>query len=96
MCGVEGKGPSSLSLGGYKGGAILFPRKENSPPYTPQEKGTPLPACGSKECGAWGVEVLCVAALLRSPPLVVRDDLPLLLLSAAALLILQKCSLISF
>ena len=34
-----------------------------------------MPACGSKECGAWGVEVLCVAALLRSPPLVLRDDL---------------------
>ena len=56
-------------------GAVLFPRKENSPPYTPQEKGTPLPACGSKGCGAWGVEVLCVAALLRSPPLALLYDL---------------------
>ncbi len=34
-----------------------------------------LPACSSKECGTWGVEVPCVAALLRSPPLGVRDDL---------------------
>ena len=41
-------------------GAILFPRKENSPPYTPQEKGTrglpprprTLAVCISKSCGA--------------------------------------------
>ena len=54
-----------------------------------------MPACSSKGCGAWGVEVPCVAALLRSPPLVVLYDLPLLLLSAAALLILRRCSLIT-
>ena len=75
-------------------GAVLFPRKENSPPYTPQEKGTPLPACSSKECGAWGMGVPCVAALLHSPPLVLQDDLPLLLLSAAALPISRQYSLI--
>ena len=38
----------------------------------------------------------CVAALLRSPPLVLLYDLPLLLASAAALLILRRCSLICF
>ena len=32
MSGVEGEGPSSLSLGGVRG-AVLFPRKENSPPF---------------------------------------------------------------
>nr|DAV55600.1 MAG TPA: hypothetical protein [Caudoviricetes sp.] len=26
-------------VGTRQRGAILFPRKENSPPYTPQEKG---------------------------------------------------------
>ena len=39
-------------------GAILFPRKENSPPYTPQEKGTrglpprprTLAVCSLKSC----------------------------------------------
>ena len=38
----------------------------------------------------------CVAALLRSPPLLLLDDLPLLLLPAAALPILRRCSLICF
>ena len=38
----------------------------------------------------------CVAALLRSPPLVLLYDLPLLLLSAAALPIFRRCRLISF
>ena len=37
----------------------------------------------------------CVAALLRSPPLVLRYDLPLLLLSAAALKSERKCSVIT-
>jgi len=43
-----------------KRGAVLFPRKENSPPYTPQEKGTrglpprprSLPVCSLKSCNA--------------------------------------------
>ena len=56
-----------------KGGVSLF-QKEIPLPLTHPEK-IPLPACSSKECGAWGVEVPCVAALLRSPPLGVRDDL---------------------
>ena len=41
-----------------KRGAVLFPRKENSPPYIPQEKGTrglpprsrSLPVCSLKSC----------------------------------------------
>ena len=77
-----------------KGGISLF-QKEISLPLTHPEK-IALPACSSKGCSAWGVEVLCVAALLRSPPLVLLYDLPLLLLSAAALPILRRCSLISF
>ena len=36
----------------------------------------------------------CVAALLRSPPMVLQDDLPLLLSSAAALPVSWQCSLI--
>ena len=44
-------------------GAILFPRKENSPPYTPQEKGTrglpprprPLAVSILKSCSACGI-----------------------------------------
>ena len=59
--------------GRNKGGISLF-EKEISLPLTHPEK-IALPACGSKGCGAWGVEVLCVAALLRSPPLGVLDDL---------------------
>ena len=47
-------------VGTRQRGAILFPRKENSPPYTPQEKGTrglpprprTLAVCISKSCGA--------------------------------------------
>ena len=77
-----------------KGGVSLF-QKEIPLPLTHPEK-IPLPACSSKECGAWGMRVPCVAALLRSPPLVLLYDLPLLLLSAAALPILRRCSLISF
>ena len=56
-----------------KGGISLF-QKEISLPLTHPEK-IAVPACSSKGCGAWGMEVPCVAALLRSPPLVVRDDL---------------------
>ena len=37
----------------------------------------------------------CVAALLRSPPMVLQDDLPLLLSSAAALPVLWQCGLIT-
>ena len=37
----------------------------------------------------------CVAALLRSPPMVLQNDLPLLLLSAAALPVLWQCGLIT-
>ena len=36
----------------------------------------------------------CVAALLRSPPMVLQNDLPLLLSSAAALPVSWQCSLI--
>ena len=44
-------------------GAILFPRKENSPPYTPQEKGTrglpprprTLAVCSLKSCTRCGI-----------------------------------------
>ena len=46
-----------------KGGDVLFPRKENIPPYTPQEKGTrglpprprTLQVCSSKSCAACGI-----------------------------------------
>ena len=65
-------------------GAILFPRKENSPPYTPQEKGTrglpPRPrtlavsilkscsACGIG-CGVHGFAMnLCISLLLSTAP----------------------------
>ena len=49
--------------GNGKRGAILFPRKENSPPYTPQEKGTrglpPRPRTLAvsilKSCSACGI-----------------------------------------
>ena len=49
--------------GTAKRGAILFPRKENSPPYTPQEKGTrglpPRPRTLAvsilKSCSACGI-----------------------------------------
>ena len=37
----------------------------------------------------------CVAALLRSPPMVLQNDLPLLLSSAAALPVLWQCGLIT-
>ena len=44
-------------------GDVLFPRKENIPPYTPQEKGTrglpprprTLQVCSSKSCAACGI-----------------------------------------
>ena len=36
-----------------------------------------------------------VAALLRSPPMILQNDLPLLLLSAAALPVSWQCSLIT-
>ncbi len=65
-------------------GAILFPRKENSPPYTPQEKGTrglpPRPrtlavsilkscsACGIG-CGVHGFAMNpCISLLLSTAP----------------------------
>ena len=65
-------------------GAILFPRKENSPPYTPQEKGTrglpPRPrtlavsilkscsACGIR-CGVHGFAMNpCISLLLSTAP----------------------------
>ena len=70
--------------GNGKRGAILFPRKENSPPYTPQEKGTrglpPRPrtlavsilkscsACGIR-CGAHGFAMNpCISLLLSTAP----------------------------
>ena len=37
----------------------------------------------------------CVAALLRSPPMILQNDLPLLLLSAAALPVSWQCGLIT-
>ena len=77
-----------------KGGISLF-QKEISLPLTHPEK-IALPACSSKGCSAWGVEVLCVAALLRSPPLVLLYDLPLLLASAAALESERECGVITF
>ena len=57
----ESKGPFSFA-------------KENGPFGTPRERLASA-VSSSKKCGAWGVEVPCVAALLRSPPLGVRDDL---------------------
>ena len=56
-----------------KGGISLF-EKEISLPLTHPEK-IPLPACSSKGYSAWGMIVPCVAALLRSPPLVLLYDL---------------------
>ena len=70
--------------GNGKRGAILFPRKENSPPYTPQEKGTrglpPRPrtlavsilkscsACGIR-CGVHGFAMNpCISLLLSTAP----------------------------
>ena len=70
--------------GERQGGAILFPRKENSPPYTPQEKGTrglpPRPrtlavsilkscsACGIG-CGVHGFAMNpCISLLLSTAP----------------------------
>ncbi len=70
--------------GNGKRGAILFPRKENSPPYTPQEKGTrglpPRPrtlavsilkscsACGIG-CGVHGFAMNpCISLLLSTAP----------------------------
>ena len=59
--------------GRNKGGISLF-EKEISLPLTHPEK-TSLAAYSSKGGSAWGMRLPCVAALLRSPPLVVRDDL---------------------
>ena len=83
MCGVEGEDPSSLSLGGIRG-AILFPRKENSPPYTPQEKGIRLAVSDLNDSYASGMGVPARGGAAFS--VAIRFDL--LLLSAAALPIL--------
>ena len=58
--------------------------KENTPPYTPQEKGIRLAVSDLNDSYASGMGMPArgVAALE------LQDDLPLLLLSAAALLIL--------
>ena len=80
--------------GRNKGGISLF-EKEISLPLTHPEK-TALAVSSSKGCGACGVEVPCVAALLRSPPLVLLYDLPLLLASAAALESERRCGVITF
>ena len=66
---------------------IFFPEKENGRCDRPKER---------RLIGSLDLEQLlclrnadaCVAALLRSLPMVLQDDLPLLLLSAAALPIL--------
>ena len=70
--------------GNGKRGAILFPRKENSPPYTPQEKGTrglpPRPRTLAvsilKSCSACGIGYgvhgfamnPCISLLLSTAP----------------------------
>ena len=64
-------------------GAILFPRKENSPPLYPQEKGTrglpprprTLAVCGSKSCAACGLHSrwqLCCLTDVAYPLRVIR------------------------
>ena len=69
--------------GNGKGGAILFPRKENSPPYTPQEKGTrglpPRPRTLAvsilKSCSACGLHSrwqLCCLTDVAYPLRVIR------------------------
>ena len=62
-------------------GDILFPRKENIPLLNPQEKGIRLAVWSSNNLYASGMKMPArgVAALA------LQDDLPLLLLSAAAL-----------
>ena len=70
--------------GNGKRGVILFPRKENNPPYTPQEKGTrglpPRPrtlavsilkSCSACEirCGVHGFAMNpCISLLLSTAP----------------------------
>ena len=57
-----------MALHGAKG-AVLFREREQPPFDSPRER-LALAVSGLKGCGAWGMEVPAVAALLRSPPLV--------------------------
>ena len=80
MCGVEGEGPSSLSLGGCKGGYSLSEEREYPPLNSPRERFR-LAVSGLNNLYAFGMQLPArgVAALA------LLYDLPLLLLSAAAL-----------
>ena len=82
MCGVEGEGPSSLSLGGVRG--IFSFRGKRISPFDPQEKGIRLAVSGLNDLGTSGMRMPArgVAAL----GVAIRFDF--LLLSAAALPIL--------
>ena len=55
-----------MALHGAKG-AVLF-REREQPPFDPPRERPALAVSGLKGCGAWGIEVPAVAALLRSPP----------------------------
>ena len=72
-------------------GAILFPRKENGPPYTPQEKGIRLAVSDLNGSYASGMGMPARGGAALS--VAIRFDL--LLSSAAALPILYKYRLIS-
>ena len=77
-----------------QGRGISFSKRDTPPLDPPRENSIgSLKLEGVRRLGNDGT---CVAALLRSPPLVLLYDLPLLLLSAAALPIFRRCRLISF
>ena len=70
---------------------IFFPEKENGRCDRPKERRFPLQASSSKSCNACRLHY----PARGGAALALQDDLPLLLLPAAALLILRKCSLIA-
>ena len=80
-------------------GDILFPRKENIPPYTPQEKGTRgLPPSTPPIASEQLEELQCLPIALPTRGKAAFDTairFDLLLSSAAALPISWQCSLIS-
>ena len=79
-------------VGGKTTPPIFFPEKENGRCDRPKERRFPLQASSSKSCNACRLHY----PARGGAALALRYDLPLLLLSAAALPILKKYRLISF
>ena len=76
------RGSSAAALHGAKG-AILFHKREWPPLNPPRERFSHCKRA-ARRAAMLAESTTCVAALLRSPPMVLQNDLPLLLLPAVA------------